>query len=117
MSVRKQYKRVTRKLAEELAVNVLKSHKDSGGNADDMTVFIVYARKEGEGLLLTTWDALSNIEVFNNKLVGLLDTSGINRLVSSNNKLQYKTNLTDYLYKSLKREEKLFDDSKKRGRV
>ena len=117
MVVGRKYKRVTHKVSKELADFVLRSLKDSGGRADWMTVFVVYTHKEDNKVLLTTWDALSNEEVLSKGLVSLLDTSGVNRLVASNQSMQYKTNLSEYLYKVLKREEKLYEDSKKRGRV
>lgn len=111
MVVGRQYKRVTHKVSKDLADFVLRSLKDSGGRADLMTVFIVYKHKEDNKVLLTTWNALSNEEVLSKGLVSLLDTSGVNRLVASNQSMQYKTNLSEYLYKVLKREEQLLKES------
>lgn len=111
MVVGRQYKRVTHRVSKDLADFVLRSLKDSGGRADLMTVFIVYKHKEDNKVLLTTWDALSNEEVLSKGLVSLLDTSGVNRLVASNQSMQYKTNLSEYLYKVLKREEQLLKES------
>lgn len=107
MEVGRQYKRVTHKVSKDLADFVIRSFKESEGIADLMTVYVVYKHKEDNKVLLTTWNALSNEEVLSKGLVSLLDTSGVNHLVESNQSMQYKTNLSEYLYKVLKREEHL----------
>ena len=116
MVVQHRYKKVTHKVSKDLAEYILRSLKDSDGNPEFMTVFVVYTHKRERRVLLTTWGQDTNEEVRSSGYVSLLDTSGINQLVSNTPTLQFKTNLEEYLYKALKREEKVIEDVKKQMR-
>ena len=114
MIVQYRDKKITHKVSKDLAEHILRSLKDSDGNPEFMTVFVVYTHKRENRVLLTTWGQNTNEEVRNKGYVSLLDTSGINQLVSNTPTLQFKTNLEEYLYKALKREEKMVEGVKNR---
>lgn len=103
----KNYRKVTHKLTKDLTETILKELKFSKEDADRMGVYSVYINKKNKDIVVAQFGRISQDELDEKGYVKLADTSGINRLVLNTPTLQYKTNLENYLYGVLKREEYL----------
>ena len=103
----KNYSKVTHKLTKDLTETILKELQFSQQDESRMGVYSVHMNKHNKDVIVTKFGRISQEELDVKEYVKLIDTSGINRLVLNTPKLQYKTNLENYLYGVLKREEYL----------
>ena len=114
--INKTYKRLTHEVTTDMAELVLRNVKELDGEYNPLKVYVIYRHKEKKGVLLTSFDAKSNMSLKKEGYVPIFDTSGINNHIKERPELHYKTRVEEIIYTIAKTEERNFERARREER-